>query len=190
MQKYADFDPDGFPRAFYGEDVHGPITLPVYGPVPDPTPENPNPSAPVIGQEWNPAYPVGVIPITDEQWMEMLQNTGRRRWNGKGLVVFVPDPLPAPVIMTISDRQFFTQLALDGVITQEEAEATSDGTMPALLMGILDAIPDATERFKVRMLAKNATTFERHQPLVAIVAQALDWGPARLDKLWADASKL
>ncbi|TXM68207.1 hypothetical protein [Methylobacterium sp. WL120] len=167
--KYALFSDPGMPIGFYSIDIHGPFN---------------------IDGKRNPAYPSGVVEITDDVWQDFLNNQGRRRWNGKTIEVYTPPVTPPPIPKTITDRQFFAQLALDGVITFDEAEATSDGTMPKLLTDILDQIPDAKQRFLARMLAKNATSYDRDQDLVVYVAGFLKWDAARLDKLWSDASKL
>lgn len=100
---------------------------------------------------------------------------------------FVPPTSGPPII--ISDRQFFQQLAIDGVITQDEALATADGTMPGLLLAIIGQMPAETQ-FSALMLVKNATTFERYHPLTAVVGQALGWDDERLDTLWSDAGTL
>jgi len=60
--KYALFDKNGFPIAFYDPDIHSNI------------PEN-------------------AIQISDEQWMEFLQNQGRRRWNFEKSTIEVYDPI-------------------------------------------------------------------------------------------------
>ena len=50
-QKYAVFDEQGFPKAFYDKDIHG-----------DKIPQD-------------------AIPITDDQWLEFINNQGRRKWD-------------------------------------------------------------------------------------------------------------
>jgi len=50
-QKYAVFDKQGFPKAFYDREIHGD------------------------------AIPQEAIPISDEQWLEFINNQGRRKWD-------------------------------------------------------------------------------------------------------------
>jgi len=49
--KYAVFDENGFPKAFYDKAIHG---------------NN---------------IPAEAVEITDEQWLEFINNQGRRRWD-------------------------------------------------------------------------------------------------------------
>ena len=54
--------------------------------------------------------PTGVIEITDEQWLEYIDNQGRRKFADGQLVEFVPPP-PQPIIPDrVSSRQFFMML--------------------------------------------------------------------------------
>ncbi len=92
--RYATFDENGFATAFYAPEIFGPMQLPVYGPVPDPTDEEPNPVAPVIGETPNPAYPAGCVEITDEQWMELVSYPGQRQLVDGIVRPFVPVPPP------------------------------------------------------------------------------------------------
>ncbi len=66
MKYFAMFDDAGFPTAFYCEEIHG---------------EN---------------IPVGVIEITDEQWMQFVDNPGQRRWDNGQVVEYSP-PAVEPV---------------------------------------------------------------------------------------------
>ena len=75
--KFAHFDTDGFPVAFFAVDVHGPREI--------------------DGQP-NPAIPAEAVEITDDQWQEMLANPGRRRWLDGALV---EHELPPVEIVTI-----------------------------------------------------------------------------------------
>ena len=168
--KIALFDQDGAPVAFFITEFHGPL-LDKAG-------------------ARNPQYPPGAIEISDKDWRELTSNPGTRLWRD-GKVVPTPTSPPAgPRVIT--RQQFFTQLALDGIISEDEAEQTSSGSLPMLLQEALAAIPDPSEAFKARMLVRNAATFERAHPLVAVLAShpRLRWDAARLDKLWLDASKL
>lgn len=80
MTKFATLNAEGFATAFYDRDVHGND------------------------------IPTGVLEITDEQWLEYIDNQGRRKFADGQLVEFVPPP-PEPVIPDrVSSRQFYMML--------------------------------------------------------------------------------
>lgn len=112
MTKFAIFSEDGLPITFYAEDVHGARVRPVYGEVPEPTEEEPNPPPLVIGHEPSPdtLIPLDAVEITDAQWLEFLCNQGRRRWQGGEVVSFEP-PVALP---TEDDYRLAIQNLIDG----------------------------------------------------------------------------
>jgi hypothetical protein len=123
MTKYAVISEDGLMSSFYSEDVHGARMRPVYGPLPDATEDNPNPVAPVIGEEPNPVckIPSDAIEITDEQWLDLINNRFTRKWDGQNYVVYDP-PTPEPIIPDrVSRRQFRRKLFDDGSLGPVEA---------------------------------------------------------------------
>lgn len=102
---------------------------------------------------------------------------------------YVPPPPPVP--QQISDRQFFQQAAVDGIITQQEAlAAVATGTIPAVLQTIVDGIQDADDKFAATMLLSGATIFERSHPLTDAVGAALGWTSAQIDQFFMSASEL
>ena len=107
---------------------------------------------------------------------------------------FVPPPPPkAPVPGEISDRQFAMQARNVGFITQEEAEDfVATGTIPAALMAIIAALPEAMQG-DARITIKGATTFRRDHPLTAIIGNAMRGDTALddfLDDFFAKAAVL
>ena len=107
--------------------------------------------------------------------------------------VTIPDYVapPPPVPQTISDRQFFHQLAKDGKITKQEAlAAVKTGEIPLELQAVIDAIPDPDAQFDIEMLLSGATTFERNHPATAQLGAALGYDAAGLDELWTVASEI
>lgn len=97
---------------------------------------------------------------------------------------------PAPVPMSISDRQFFQQLAIDGLITQAEAiAAVSIGEIPAGMQVLIDQLPNGL-KFGATMMVSGATEFRRDHDLTETIGQLYDLNPAGIDKLWRDASLL
>lgn len=107
-----------------------------------------------------------------------------------GALVDPAPPAPSLVPQTISDRQFFQQLAVQGIITQDEAlAAIGPGTLPAALGALVSNLP-AEQQFPASMLLKGAVQFERQHPMVAVLGQAFGWTSDQIDDLWRAASRL
>jgi len=97
---------------------------------------------------------------------------------------------PAPIPQTISDRQFFQQLAIQGVITQDEAlAAVQTGTVPAALAALVAKLP-ADQQFAANMMLSGATSFERTHPLTIAIGTAYGFTDAQMDALWTAAAAL
>jgi hypothetical protein len=103
----------------------------------------------------------------------------------------VIDPPPVvPSNTVISDRQFYQQLAIQSVITQNEAlSAVQIGALPSSLASLVAALP-ADQQFGAKMLLCGATQFIRSNPLVAVFGAAFGWNTAQIDALWAAAYQL
>jgi hypothetical protein len=128
MTKFALFDEGGFPVAFFSPDVHGERMRPVYGDLPEPTEEEPRPIRSVIGEEPNPdcLIPAEAIEISDEQWLDMVQHPGRRRWQDGEVVEHVPPPvLPtAEDVNRERQRRIVAGKVIDGVhVTGRDEDA-------------------------------------------------------------------
>ncbi|MDQ0996860.1 hypothetical protein QFZ34_002042 [Phyllobacterium ifriqiyense] len=122
MTKFAVFTDEGFPAGFYIEELHGTRMRPIYGPVPEPTEDEPNPVAPIIGEEPNPdcLIPSDAIPITEQQWRAFINNNGLRKWQDGHVVPYEP-PTPKPVVPDrLSRRQFRLALIDAGLLEQVE----------------------------------------------------------------------
>lgn len=90
----------------------------------------------------------------------------------------------------ISDRQFFQQLALLGIITPDEAlAAVGPGEIPAAMSAMVDALP-SEQQFPARMLLTGATAFDRSHALVPAFAAAFGWTPQQIEDFWIAASAL
>lgn len=98
---------------------------------------------------------------------------------------------PPPVPASISDRQFFQQLAVQGIITRQEAkDAVKTGAIPAEMQAIVNGMANEDDRFAAEMLLSGATEFLRNHPLVAAFAAAKGWTSAQVDNLFRAASAL
>ena len=106
----------------------------------------------------------------------------------------VADPYiapPPPVPRSISDRQFFQQLALVGTITQAEAlSAVKVGTIPGALQGFVDGIKEPEQKFAANMLLAGATVFERDHPLTEAIGAAQGMSPDQVDAFFTAAAAL
>jgi hypothetical protein len=104
-----------------------------------------------------------------------------------------PDPYvepPPSVPASISDRQFFQQLAVSGVISQAEAlGAVRVGAIPDPLQQLIDQMP-ADQQFAATMIVSGATTFERSHPLTVAIGAAYGWTSDQIDAFFRMASAL
>jgi hypothetical protein len=192
---YATFNDDGFLTGMYNSsayDANKQRNRLVYGPVPEPTEENPNPEAPIIGEEPNPdsAIPIEAIELTQAQADEIFSFQGLRKFIDGKVVVYEPPTPKESVPQTISDRQFFQQLAVMRLITEEEALAyVQSGTLPPAFLSFINQLP-ANQRFDARMKLTGANSFHRDNPLVNAFAGMYGMASADVDNLWRAASTL
>lgn len=95
-----------------------------------------------------------------------------------------------PVPGAISDRQFFQQLAVLGLISQVEAlAAVKTGDIPVALQQIVDGLPPG-QQFEATMIISGATTFRRGHPLTVAVGAAYGWTADQIDALFRAAAEL
>ncbi|WP_457492065.1 hypothetical protein [Tardiphaga sp. P5_C7] len=107
--------------------------------------------------------------------------------NGAEVLPFVPPPLPVPA--SISDRQFFQQLAVAGIISEDEALASNAAVIPAPLLALIEQMP-AAQRFGVKMLVSGATTFERENNVTIAIGQAYGMTSDQIDQFFTAAAAL
>lgn len=94
-----------------------------------------------------------------------------------------------PVPPSISDRQFFQQLANDGIISQSEALASNAAVIPAPLLAILEAMP-ADQQFSAKMIVSGATIYKREDPLTVAIGTAYGWSAGQIDAFFQAAAAL
>ncbi|MFK5639508.1 hypothetical protein ACI50E_16850 [Brucella sp. ZJ1_1] len=135
MKYFAMFDEAGLPTAFYCEEIHGD------------------------------SIPVGVIEITEDQWLEFVDNPGQRRWDSGAVVEYSP-PQVEPVTVLPS-------ITLWERLTEAEAEQ-------------VDAVM-ATQPLRTRQIFLTANTFRSDHELWPLLVQiATDlFGKARASELLA-----
>ena len=101
-----------------------------------------------------------------------------------------PPEVVSGVVSTISDRQFFQGLAIQGEITQAEAlAAVKTGDLPQRLEDYIAQLP-AEDQFAAQMLLSGATTFQRNHPMVALIGDMIEMTSAELDTFWNFCSTL
>lgn len=101
-----------------------------------------------------------------------------------------PEPPSAPAPETISDRQFFQQLAIAGLITEQEAlAAVKTGEIPQALQTLIARLPP-DRRFAAEMLLSGATSFERNHAMTKAFADGLGWSEEQIGALWSAAASL
>lgn len=70
-------------------------------------------------------------------------------------------------VQPISDKQFYTKAAFDGLISQDDAiKAVQTGFVPPPMQAFIDTIQDADVRFAATMLFAGETTIYRQHPLI------------------------
>lgn len=112
-------------------------------------------------------------------------------WLAAGGVPAAYVPPPASVPSSISDRQFFQQLAIIGIISQADAlAAVKVGTIPAALQVFVDAITDPAAMFAANMLLAGATVFQRSHPLTEAIGAGQGMTPAQIDDFFRAATAL
>lgn len=134
-----------------------------------------------------------IIRASDGAWIpDDPDNSDRRAfeiWQAAGNV---PDPYVAAEVVpeSISDRQFFQQLAAQGVITQEDAlAAVKIGAIPAALQQVIDGLPPG-QQFGASMIVSGATIFQRHHPLTIAIGAASGWTADQIDAFFRAAAVL
>ena len=111
-------------------------------------------------------------------------------WTYDGTTFHAP-VIVAPVIVPISitDRQFFQQLAVQSIITEADALAANAAVIPPALLTLIDAMP-TDQQFSAKMIVSGATTFYRNDPLTISIGAAYGMSSAQIDAFFTAASKL
>jgi len=105
--------------------------------------------------------------------------------NDPTLIAYLSPPVP-----DISRRQFYQQLAVQGIITQAEAlAAVTSGSIPAALQVLINGLP-SSEQFPATMLIVGNDTYHRSHPLVAQIGIAYGWTSAQMDAFFNAAAAL
>ena len=140
--KFAIFNAGGTPSAFYSVEIHGD------------------------------AIPAGAIQITEEQWLEFINNQGLRKWENGEVVEYTPPP-PEPVIPSIvSASQAKIALFNAGLLDDVEAMAVAHPYRP------------------VRIWYSSANEWQRLHPYVQALGAELGLTGERINALFAEAATI
>lgn len=123
-------------------------------------------------------------------WYPVVREEGNTSfWGVEGDNYVFRDPVVVAVPAIISDRQFFQQLAVMGIITAQEAEDAMASVIPAAMLELVEMLPEPA-RFPSRMLLKGAVEFHRHHELTDTLAWMYGWTSEQIDELFIAASAL
>ncbi|PAY07193.1 hypothetical protein CK489_15445 [Bradyrhizobium sp. UFLA03-84] len=93
-------------------------------------------------------------------------------------------------IPDISLRQFYQQLAVQGVITQDDAlSAVRTGALPSALQTIVNGLPQA-QQFPATMMLSGASTFQRSNSMTAAIGAAYGWTSEQIDAFFVAAAQI
>lgn len=131
----------------------------------------------------------GAVAISESDRPELWSDF--QAWIAAGNTAGEYEPPLAPAPSSISDRQFFQQLAIAGIVTQAEAlAAVKTGAIPPALQGFVDAIADPAQKFAANMLLSGATVFERNHPLTEAIGAGQGMTPDQIDAFFNAAVAL
>ncbi len=117
---FATFDDDGFPTGFYSNMLHGND------------------------------FPEDAVEISNAQWLEFINNSGRRKWVDGEVVEYVPPPPPPPVAVV-------NAVDLWSRMTDDEADAVGNAM--------------TTQPFRVRKIFETAATYRADHELWPLLQQ-------------------
>ncbi len=134
---------DGFPTAFYDRDLSGD------------------------------SIPPEAVDITDEQWLELINHQGLRRFVNGEVVEYSPPVEPVPPA-PITRRQLRLTLVRNG-ISLAGVEAA------------IAAMPEGLPKQEAQIEWADASTFDRNHPTLLLIAAALGLTEAQVDAMWREA---
>lgn len=131
-----------------------------------------------------------VVRIADGAWIPNYSaNRDRAEYEAWLSAGNVPEPYQPMVPETIADWQFFQQLAVLGIITQDQALASNGGVIPPPLLDIIEQLPSAN-KFQAKMRVGGATVYHRDHWLTIAIGEAYGWTPAQIDDFFRAAAAL
>jgi hypothetical protein len=130
------------------------------------------------------------FPVSPElQWIGVAdETTVQDTFVGGAVKKYVPPPA-STVPQSISDRQFFQQLAVAGIISEADALASNAGVIPGPLLAIINGLP-ADQQFAAKMIVSGAVTYFRNDALTVAIGTAYGWNSDQIDAFFTAAARL
>ncbi len=124
MKVYAIFTQDGVPEGFFPDAVFEPVTEPILGPFvrPDGTVIEVEVARRFIRR--NEKIPAAAVEITEDQYKDLIQNQGLRRFVNGEVVEHTPPPPPPRTELLL--REFFGRLTPEKFRAIRRAAANND----------------------------------------------------------------
>lgn len=110
-------------------------------------------------------------------------------WLAAGNTPLPALPPPPAVVPPIAKRQFYQQLAVDGLITEDEALAATEGVLPPTLNTAIATFP-ADQQFGAKMYFKGSQVFERGNAYIVALAGYFGWSAEQTDAFFVRAAAL
>lgn len=108
---------------------------------------------------------------------------------GYTIAAYVAPPVPVP--QSITFRQFYQQLYIQGIIDEPSLlDAVKIRTMPAPLQTLVDGITDAPTKLNAQVLIYGGTEILRAHPITAVIIAAFGWSEAQGDAFFQAAHAL
>lgn len=132
--------------------------------------------------ERHPDIPVTATPITHEQWLDLIGNQGRRRWENGEVVPYeppVPPPPPAP-----------RSTAMWRARTIMKVTSWEGGTLFQAVQDAIAGLSDPLQQATAEEALERGDIFDRDGVFVPMLAAIVGIGDEQLDELMAQAAAL
>lgn len=110
-------------------------------------------------------------------------------WLAEGNTPLPALPPPPAVVPPIAKRQFYQQLAVDGLISEDEALAATEGVLPPTLDTAIATFP-ADQQFGAKMYFKGSQVFDRSNAYIVALANYFGWTAEQADEFFRTAALL
>ena len=121
---------------------------------------------------------------------ESMDTVSGQKWLADGSPVpdvYISPPPPVPPLL--SARQFWQQMAVQGLIDEEEAVEALEGDLPNAIKHYINTTLPADQRFAARMFF-TATTFSRTERAAADIKARFSLNDAAMDAFFIAAAAL
>lgn len=95
---------------------------------------------------------------------------------------------PPPVPSSISDIQFFWQLHIMGIISEDDAIKSNQGVIPAPLLDLINEMPEE-KRGQTKMKISGSTVYYRENEITKTIGALYGMTEQQIDEFFIAASK-